>query len=156
MGAFVDLPNTKQHMSGIGVYVCVDSLAPNYVLSHEYAFDVVMADQVLPKAYFTNLICHQWKPEPFKNKEDLQRIPPEAVLYHQDKTGGIIDLLRGGCGLVEKPTDGKSSEPAVHAMPAPQSLTEKQLIEALATIAKKTNLDRGRIIKQLRIHKLSK
>lgn len=120
MGMFVDLPGTKHHMSGVGIYRNVDLLAPSYVLSHEFAFDIVMADQVLPRAHFTSLIHHDWRPvDPVKN------FNPDALVYHQDKTGVIIDYLRGGGCPVEKPSGGAVVGSVLHGIPAsPSSLPE--------------------------------
>ncbi len=152
MGSFVRYENTKDHMSGVGIYRQIDSHAPSYVLSHEYAFDIVISDSVLPKAHFTELIQHEWKTDPSKI---LEQIKPEAVIYHQDKTGVIIDHLRGRGCAVSKSTEGVIVSP-LHAIPAPPvKLNERELIEMLVDISKRSPLDRGRIIKQLRKHKLS-
>tara|TARA_R110000868_G_scaffold64854_5_gene194625 strand:- start:1686 stop:2585 length:900 start_codon:yes stop_codon:yes gene_type:complete len=127
MGAFVDLPGTKKHMSGIAVYRQVDRFAPSYVLSHEFAFDIVMADEVIPKAHFTSLIQHDWKPA---EGEIQSRVSTGAVVYHQDKTGVLIDALRGGGCSTEKPAEGADVVAVLHGIPATLSTpkpVEKEL-----------------------------
>ena len=105
MGAYVDrscLPEEERnrepfipHMSGIAVYPPnAPGLAPKLVTCEKMAFDVASAPQVLPRMAKTGLIAHRWKAKPFERSEDLARIPEGAVIFHQNKGGDLIDLLR--------------------------------------------------------------
>lgn len=94
MGADVRLPGIARHMSGIGVYHQMTKLAYTYGQLDRLAFDVALALQIFQSFHPTRLIQHEWKPEPFKTPEDLKRLRPEAVIYHQDKTGSLCDILR--------------------------------------------------------------
>jgi len=103
MGDRVVYQNTPEHMSGVAIYKQVDLNCPDYVLSQNNAWDVVAASQILPKAHFTRLIQHEWRPDSFPRREDLSRLRPEAVLYHQCKDGSLIDRLREKLGVVSRP-----------------------------------------------------
>lgn len=62
------------------------------------AWDIAMAGYILPRAHITDLIHQDWGtkdgPPKFKSLEDLGRIPKSAVLFHRNKDGALIQLLR--------------------------------------------------------------
>lgn len=118
MGDRVIYPNVPEHMSGVGVYKQIDLHAPNYVLSQSVAWDVTAASQIVPKAHWTRLIQHEWKPATFAAQEDVKRIRPGAVIYHQCKDGSLIDRLRELRGGVPIACAAHSSEVA-GLIPAP-------------------------------------
>lgn len=60
----------------------------------EIAFDVAAAVDVLANYYDTPLLHHVFRGPEFVTAADLQRIRPGAVLFHTDKSGGLIRLLR--------------------------------------------------------------
>lgn len=93
MGARVVMPPIPEHMSGIAVYPWnAGDIAPLLVTCDLAAFDVNSADEVLPKMAETNLIQHEWRPS--EEWADLSRLRPGAVIYHQNKTGSLIDAMR--------------------------------------------------------------
>jgi len=101
MGNRVQLDDIPIHMTGIAVYHDVPRYCPRWAQIQfqqgysgpQAAFDVQHASSFLPNATITPLIQHDWKPEPFTNTESLVRIKPEAVIYHQDKTGSLYPLF---------------------------------------------------------------
>lgn len=100
MGARVKLPNILEHMSGVAVYPGnTPRIAPLLVTANKVAFDVNGARQVLPQMAETALIQHEWKPATFATAEDLKRISPMAVIYHQSKDGSAIARLREKRGV---------------------------------------------------------
>lgn len=88
--------DSPEHMSGIGFYPGrLTSYAGKATIAMEIPWDLEAADQIRPKAHFTNLIAHNWRPPTFSSLEEMRaEIPPSAVLYHKDKTGNLIGLLR--------------------------------------------------------------
>lgn len=60
----------------------------------EIAFDVASAKSVLVQFASTQLMQQIFRGEPFRTQADLARIRPEAAVFHNDKTGGLVQLLR--------------------------------------------------------------
>lgn len=98
MGADVNVNNVPRHMSGVACYPGeMSKHAGLALISNEIPWDVQAADQIIPKAHFTQQIVHNWKHEPFKDKSELDNLRvqhPNCVLFHSDKSGSLIDLLR--------------------------------------------------------------
>lgn len=110
MGAIVTQEQMRQgtpHMAGPGIYPhdCYQQLTP-YLSSGEH-FDLAIAPHVLPRAIDTPLIHHFWgTPElaptfkPVKEPGDAQnvmtpdQIRRKAVLWHRNKDGTLIEILR--------------------------------------------------------------
>lgn len=101
MGAYVNLPNTNPmiintpHMTGIACYPHNwREMAPSLAAATDIAWDVFSAPQVLSRANWTNLIQHI-----FYNPEikDLSIVSPEAVIFHQDKQGKLIEIIDAEC-----------------------------------------------------------
>lgn len=70
----------------------------------ELAFDVAAAPDILKQCHRTKLIQHVFRGPPFTDIRDLGRIDREAVIWHSDKDGGLIKLLRAkrqGSSVVE-------------------------------------------------------
>ncbi len=131
MGDYVNVDNVPPHMSGIAIYPgdLIAAGAGDALIAGDIPWDVVSAAQVLPKLHKTNLIGHAWKHPPFNNQgevDNLRAQHPEMVLFHADKSGSLIDLLRaelsGGVEsrhatsglwtqLPEKHTEMEPSEP---------------------------------------------
>lgn len=84
------------HMSGIGVYPGkLTDYAGLATVALETAWDLLAADLILPQAHITELIQHNWRPPDFANAEEMRaELNPQTVLYHKDKTGRLIELLR--------------------------------------------------------------
>lgn len=100
MGAFVPkFHDSPDHMSGIAVYPgeLVNYAGPMLLSTGTgIAFDLIAADTVLAQANLTDLIQRHPQPITFTSREQMRNeITSECVLYHPDKTGSLIDLLRG-------------------------------------------------------------
>lgn len=97
------------HLSGNAVYppnFC--KYTPHPLLCEEVAWDVVDSAKVLPHTHHTKLYHHQWfygvPPQPvgtysaeathFATLDDLRIISQDAVLFHRNKDGSLIDRLR--------------------------------------------------------------
>ncbi len=107
MGAHVLIERVREHMSGNAVYPeNTPSEAPllvqrtNYVCDGQpqplgLAFDVAGAPDVIPKAYWTNLIQHKFRYGKFESREQFDSvIDPNAVVFHSCKDGSIFKYLR--------------------------------------------------------------
>lgn len=98
LGARVEVNDVPLHMSGNGVYP-VDAFT-HYglaLIAGDVAWDVAAASQIVPQAHFTKLILHNWKHPPFSNQSEVDNLlasNPETVLFHSDKSGSLIELLR--------------------------------------------------------------
>lgn len=89
-------------MSGIGVYA-PDIVEAIPAIEAGANWDVAMTDYVLPRAHHTKLIHHLWG-EPHRSPSfarkaippdvfGIDQLPPEAVIWHRDKTQSLIRLL---------------------------------------------------------------
>lgn len=62
------------------------------------AWDIAMADVLTPLAHPTRLFHQEFgpldHPPVFHTVDDLRRIPPEAVVFHRNKDGSLIRVLR--------------------------------------------------------------
>lgn len=126
----------------------------------EIAFDVACAKKVIPFMHETRLIQQIFRGESFKTKEDLAKIRPDTVLFHNSKDGSLINLLRtqrsGGVlvvsappeqaapVVVENPKEETPMKPVVHTYFAPSSdeATRKEQ-EAVLDLWKKNWTDHG-------------
>lgn len=96
-------------MSGIAVYPAdaIDLIGPIIKANPNVAWDVSSADVVMPHATHTKLIHHFYgerdlaptfvenrTSETTRNAFTLDQLPPEAVIYHRNKDGTLIGLLR--------------------------------------------------------------
>lgn len=147
MGCRVEQSPFPTHMSGNAVY-------PNDIPKHsvlirntgKLAWDIGSAEEVLPRASFTNLIQHiHWGGGACCAAALWNG---SAAIFHQCKCGCLVEKLRGGGCSVAKSTVGFASP---HEIPAAQFFTEKEHISALAAIADKSPLARGRIKRQLKL-----
>lgn len=105
MGANVNVEGIPQHLSGISVYpgycghTAINLMLPRHAniggKNLEIAFDVAGAPDILPNAHFTRLIQHRFRAAPITSQDEFERIvDKEAVIYHSDKTGSTINLVR--------------------------------------------------------------
>jgi hypothetical protein len=80
------------HMTGIGVYgKNWQSVAPKIAeIQNVRGWDTYAADQILPRAKITPLIQHIWRNPRI---DSLSILSPDAVVFHQDKSGHLISLL---------------------------------------------------------------
>lgn len=87
---------SPDHMSGVGVYPGkLTDYAGLATVAMEVPWDLAAADQIVPHAHFTELIQHNWRPPEFNSLEEMRaELAPRTVLYHKDKTGRLIELLR--------------------------------------------------------------
>lgn len=132
----------------------------------EIAFDVACATKVLPFCHETRLIQQIFRGETFSTASDLNRIRPDACLFHNSKDGSLINLLRtqrsGGSLVVSGPPEqpvptsipqvifslakdlSKAMKPVVHTYFAPSSdeATRKEQ-EAVLELWKKNWTEHG-------------
>ena len=122
MGAIVDCDDPRlpsRHFTGVGVYPAAAFNTLKGIIAPRMgeAFDITTAAAVVPHAVNSTLFQHLWgeygKPPSFgpvglpgTNLFDLKYLRPEAVLFHRNKDGTLIDLLRSrdGKNLIEKRT----------------------------------------------------
>lgn len=87
------------HMSGIGVYPpdCYKHFGLA-LIAGDMAWDVAASSQIVPQMMTSDLILHLWKHPPFESWQDVQRDifdkKPKCALFHADKAGSLIPLLR--------------------------------------------------------------
>jgi hypothetical protein len=104
MGAIVNVPNVPKHSTGnmvlpenaadLYVKLMLPQIANIGGKSIELAFDVAAADEILAHHHETHLIQHVFRGPKFEKPEDLARIDSRACLWHSDKDGGLIRLLK--------------------------------------------------------------
>lgn len=84
------------HMSGVAIYPGnLPGHSVNIMRCGGIAFDMAGAEEVLPQAYFTNLIQHKYQAPSITRDEEFNAwVPKEAVLFHQQKTPQLIEYLR--------------------------------------------------------------
>lgn len=119
MGDYVTFQDVPPHMSGIGVYHQTWKSIPEFSAIDKTAWDVALCNQFLSRYHRTNLIQHDWKPQPFASFTDLSRIRKDVVIYHQCKDGSLMDRLREARGIVAVSACQASSPEGVGATPAP-------------------------------------
>lgn len=101
MGALVpEFKGTPAHMSGIGIWpgIMTEHAGPALMLDEQAPFDLMAIDHIYPKCFFTDKIVHRWdrpaKP-PVKSMADIYSVvTTECVLFHGNKDGSWIDVLR--------------------------------------------------------------
>jgi hypothetical protein len=69
------------------------------------AWDIAMADVLTPQAHRTRLFYQEFgpldRPPTFHTVDDLRRIPKDAVVFHRNKDGSLIRVLREQRAAVE-------------------------------------------------------
>lgn len=109
MGHVYDCDQTglpKKLLSGIAVYPQTAHKFLSDFVKPDKAFDVCIAERVIPVAAHTNLIQHFWgqpglPPVFYGTKQEgapinaftLKNLNPEAVIFHREKSGSLIRLL---------------------------------------------------------------
>jgi hypothetical protein len=104
MGGVVEVPGVPKHSTGNMVLPedvadwCISLMVPQIAdiggRKVELAFDIAAANDILPRHHETKLIQHVFRGPAFETAADLARIDPRACLWHSDKDGGLIRLLR--------------------------------------------------------------
>lgn len=86
------------HMNGVGIWNRVSELAPTSMSIPDKvfaAFDVEAGPEMIPHLHETRLIQFEYKKEEERLQDrTLSWLREDAVLWHTDKTHGLIDLLR--------------------------------------------------------------
>jgi hypothetical protein len=101
VGTFIN-NNTRtrvpRHMTGNAVYPDKAYLhAPKLMEAHGTPWDVLAAEQILPKMHVTDLIQHEFRAPEIRTLNELNTIiKPSTALYHSDKFGGIMRLIGRG------------------------------------------------------------
>jgi hypothetical protein len=103
LGDFVNVEGVIPHCSGVCVNpgIVIDH-APAAVMAFDMAWDCYASDQIVPRMKQTQLIRHSWKHPPFNNQSEVDNLIGQlgdAVLFHADKSGTLIDLLREREGI---------------------------------------------------------
>ena len=95
-----------EHMNGVAVYGNINIHAPtalsapwpqerSQIGQNKMAFDMAGASEVVPKMLNSRLFQFQYKQEERLLKdESLSFLNPDAKIFHTDKTGRLVDLLR--------------------------------------------------------------
>lgn len=100
MGALIETTYCN-HVSGVAIYGSNWKKAcPSLVEQSDLAWDVACARDILPYSKFTTTIQQVFgsvKPP------EIGDIRPGACLFHQDKSGHLIDLLRAKLPPIPKP-----------------------------------------------------
>lgn len=91
--------NVVTHMSGNAVWPAnLYEHCGQVFLAGNLAFDVAAASEIVPQMAVSSLILHRWKSPAFGSWEEVElrlfALKPGAVLFHSDKTGSLIPLLR--------------------------------------------------------------
>lgn len=97
LGMKVEVPGVTTHCTGIAIFpamLCKYSV--QMLLADAIAFDIMGAEEVVDNhCFWSRLICHSWRaPSPNTQQELDALMWPEAVLFHQNKDGQVIKLLR--------------------------------------------------------------
>lgn len=91
MGGLVE--HYLTHMTGVGIYSRDWMVsAPSLATATDMAWDVHAAHEVMPRAKFTKLIQHVF---PGPASIDIGTWDGESCIFHQDKAGQFIKLLKG-------------------------------------------------------------
>lgn len=111
MGDFVSAAtagiNVVDHMSGNAIWPADIFTHAGLTLIADVAFDIAGASQIVPQMHKSELILHRWKSPPFESWEQAQErifdVKPRCVLFHANKTGELITLLRDGKSVLPEP-----------------------------------------------------
>jgi hypothetical protein len=166
MGSLVPAhQTTPEHMSGVGIYPPKSMyLAPRLFEARGTAFDVYAANQIVPLMHQTRLYQHIWRHPPITTMEEYSRIiDPKANIFHSDKFGALIDLMRAQRnGQVAEPeaaqiirkafgTEELSvTEEAPKRLPVLSAVTTEEDVYRLILEVIKTEEQRIRLIEFLR------
>lgn len=135
MGDLVEVEGVARHLSGISVYppTIEDFLRgdgrPSLIELAGVAWDVFFAESFLPHTAFTKLIQHEfwhsrnpdveWR---FESEEDFAKVRSDAVVFHRDKQGKLLERLKTkrGAGSASKSTPFPRVNPDATTQPAPR------------------------------------
>ena len=99
-----------QHLTGVSVYgptwrTAAPSLAALPGPDPRVAWDSSCSHETLPQSAPSKTIRQVWRPEPFTFENYQQVVPFGTALFHQDKTGTLIDVLAKAAGLPPIPSE---------------------------------------------------
>jgi hypothetical protein len=148
LGNRVEVADVPLHMSGVGVYPKDMTIrAGAATIATSIAWDIAGAHQIVPLAFWTDLIVHNWKHEPIDALDKLENLRGQhknMVLFHSDKSGKAIDILREeklsvGSGVVEAvghdaPPTG-TQPTGLNVTPRPDVTVERDQSEMIPTLA---------------------
>lgn len=90
-------PDHQMHLAGVAVYQWETYQRQHW---HEFhrAWDVAMGPTLVAEAHQSRTIQQDWgkwnEPPTFHRTTDLERIRPDALLFHRNKDGSLIQRLR--------------------------------------------------------------
>jgi hypothetical protein len=98
-GSLVSMPHptsTPDHMTGNAIYPRdLPRYAPSVMFVSKTAWDVGGAEEIIPQAYFTDILQHVYESPRFETMNSVNRtVRNGAVLFHQSKDGAMIQRLR--------------------------------------------------------------
>jgi hypothetical protein len=136
------MPNGVDHMSGVGVYHWNLSVhAPAAFNNYEAAWDVCAGAEILRNFHHTFVIQHDWVPTKAWRRDKVTKefVRPEAVIYHPDKLGVLMEdgLAVEGTRVAGEPQTGtarvgSSESPIEQPSTAPMTLVNA-LVRELKT-----------------------
>jgi hypothetical protein len=93
-------PDHQMHLAGVAVYHWETYQRTHW---HEFhrAWDVAMGPTLVAEAHESRTIQQDWgkwnEPPVFHRTTDLARVRPDALLFHRNKDGSLIQRLRETC-----------------------------------------------------------
>jgi hypothetical protein len=93
-------PRGEQHTEHLAGNACYHYAVFHHLqIDHLWkAWDVALADVLLPQTHRSELVHQVWggmgKPPTFATVDDLRPIPPAAAVFHRNKDGTLIKVLR--------------------------------------------------------------
>ncbi len=112
-------PAGEQHASHVAGNACYHHGVFHHLqVDHLWkAWDVAMAEVLLPRAHRTPLVHQDWgkrdHPPTFHTVDDLRRIPKEAVVFHRNKDGSLIRVLREQRQMEQRRREGAKEDGGV-------------------------------------------
>jgi hypothetical protein len=106
-------PDYPEHLTGNAAY--------HHSVFHHFradklgtAWDIAMADVLTPQAHRTRLFHQEFgpldRPPTFHTVDDLRRIPKDAVVFHRNKDGSLIKVLREQRESEQRSREGAKTE----------------------------------------------
>lgn len=123
--ATTDIP-PRAKMSGVGIYCGnLSERAGQVFQAFDTPWDVIAADQIVPQMQESELFVDAWKHPPFTSwaevEEKILSRKPKCAIFHSDKSGSLIQLLRERKNFSGS-TDGRAQEVPGPGMGSPVAL----------------------------------
>ena len=90
-------PDHQMHLAGVAVYQW-ETYQRTHVHELHRAWDVALGPTLVAEAHQSKTIQQDWgkwnEPPTFRRTTDLERIRPDALLFHRNKDGTLIERLK--------------------------------------------------------------